>query len=64
MKLEPDYKSDDSILDEDSDYDSLELVDSNTHGKRKPGKGTSKDKSQEEIEEEKRKSKNGKTCRI
>ena len=40
MKLEPDdYKSDDSILDEDSDDDSVELVDSNTNGKRKPGKG-------------------------
>ena len=34
VKLEPDYKSDDSILDEDSDDDSVELVDSNTDGKR------------------------------
>ena len=54
VKLEPDYKSDDSILDEDSDDDSVELVDSNTNGKRKPGKGTSQDKSQ--LEEEKPKS--------
>ena len=36
IKLEPDYKSDDSILDEDSDDDSIELVDSKTkmYGKR------------------------------
>ena len=57
VKLEPDYKSDDSILDEDSDDDSVELVNSNTNGKRKPGKGTSQDKSQLKIEEEKPKSK-------
>ena len=31
VKLEPDYKSDDSILDENSDDDSVELVDSNTN---------------------------------
>ena len=30
VKLEPDYKSDDSILDEGSDDDSIELVDSKT----------------------------------
>ena len=57
MKLEPNYKSDDSILDEDSDDDSVELVDSNTNGKRKPGKGTSQGKFQDEIEEEKPKPK-------
>ena len=28
VKLEPDYKSDDGILDEDSDDDSVELIDS------------------------------------
>ena len=38
VKLESDYESDDSILDEDSDNDSVELVDSNTNGKRKPEK--------------------------
>ena len=53
VKLEPDYKSDDSTLDEDSDDDSVELVDSNTNGKRKPGKGTSQGKSQDEIKKEK-----------
>ena len=30
VKLEPDYKSDDSILDEDSDDDSVKLTDSKT----------------------------------
>ena len=50
VKLEPDYKSDDSILDEDSDDDVVELVDSNT-------KGASQEKSQDEIEKEKPKSK-------
>ena len=53
MKLEPDYKSDDSILDEDSEDDSVEPVDSNTNGKRKPGKGASQGTSQDKIEEEK-----------
>ena len=53
VKLEPDYKSDDSILNEDSDEDSVELVDSNTHGKRKPEKVVSQEKSQDKIEEEK-----------
>ena len=57
VKLEPDYKSDDSILDEDSDDDSVELVDSNTNFKRKLGKSTSQDKSQNETKEEKPKSK-------
>ena len=52
VKLEPDYKSDDSILDEDSDDNSAEL-DSNTNGRRKPGKGASQGKSQDEIEKEK-----------
>ena len=54
MKLEPDYKSDDSILDEDSEDDSVELTDSKTqlYGKRKPKEGSSKGKSQFEIEEE------------
>ena len=51
VKLEPDYKSDDSILDEDSDDDSVELVDSNTTNKRKPEKGISQEKSQDEIKE-------------
>ena len=41
VKLEPDYKSDDSILDENSDDDSIELVDFNANGQRKPGKGAS-----------------------
>ena len=54
MKLEPDYKSDNSILDEDSDDDS---VDSNTNDKRKSEKGASQEKSQDEIEKEKPKSK-------
>ena len=57
VKLEPDYKSDDSILDEDSDDDSVELVDSNTNDKRKPEKGASQGKSQDEIEKEKPKPK-------
>ena len=57
VKLEPDYKSDDSILDEDSDNDSVELVDSHTNGKRKPGRGASQEKSQDEIKEEKPKTK-------
>ena len=57
VKLELDYKSDDSILDEDSDDDSVELVDSNTNGKRKPEKGASQEKSQDEIEKEKPKPK-------
>ena len=51
VKLEPDYKPDDSILDEDSDDESVELVDSNTNHKRKPGKGASPEESQNEIEE-------------
>ena len=55
MKLEPDYKSDDSILDEDSDDDSVELTDSKTklYGKRKSKEDSSKGKSQFEIGEEK-----------
>ena len=55
VKLEPDYKSDDSILDEDSDDDSVELTDSKTqlHGKRKSKQDSSKGKSQFEIVEEK-----------
>ena len=55
VKLEPDYKSDDSILDEDSDDDSVELTDSKTqlYGKRKSKEGSSKGKSQFEIVEEK-----------
>ena len=54
VKLEPDYKSDDSILDEDSDDDSVELTDSKTqlYGKRKSKEDSSKGKSQFEIEEE------------
>ena len=54
VKLEPDYKSDDSILDEDSDDDSVELTDSKTqpYGKRKSKEDFSKGKSQFEIEEE------------
>ena len=54
MKLESDYKSDDSILDEDSDNDSVELTDSKTqlYGKRKSEEDSSKGKSQFEIEEE------------
>ena len=51
VKLEPDYKSDDSILDKDSDDDSVELIDSNTTGKRKSEKGISQEKSQDEIKE-------------
>ena len=57
VKLEPDYKSDDSILDEDSDDDSVELVDSNTNDKRKSEKGASQEKARDEIEREKPKSK-------
>ena len=54
VKLEPDYKSDDSILDEDSDDDSVELIDSKTqlYGKRKSKEYSSKGKSQFEIGEE------------
>ena len=53
VKLEPDYKSDDSILDEDSDGDSVELTDSKTqlYGKRKSKQDSSKGKSQFEIVE-------------
>ena len=55
VKLEPDYKSDDSILDEDSDDDSVELTDSITqkYGKRKSKEDSSKGKSQFEVVEEK-----------
>ena len=55
IKLEPDYKSDDSILDEDSDDDSVKLTDSKTqlYGKRKSKEDSSKGKSQFEIGEEK-----------
>ena len=55
VKLEPDYKSDDSILDEDSDDDSVELTDSKTklYGKRKSKEDSCKGKSQGEIREEK-----------
>ena len=55
VKLEPDYKSDDSILDEDSDDDSVEWTDSKIelHGKRKSKEDSSKGKSQGEIGEEK-----------
>ena len=52
-KLEPDYKSDGSILDEDLDDDSVELVDFNT-------KGASQGKSQDEIVKVKPKPKKGK----
>ena len=53
VKLEPDYKSDDSIPDEDSDDDSVELTDSKTqlYGKRKSKQDSSKGKSQFEIVE-------------
>ena len=53
VKLEPDYKSDDSILDEDSDDDSVELTDSKTqlYGKGKSKQDSSKGKSQFEIVE-------------
>ena len=55
VKLEPDYKSDDSILDEDSDDDSIELVDSKT---KVYGKGKSPEiPSELEIEEKEPKSK-------
>ena len=57
VKLEPDYKSDDSILDEDSDDESVELVDSNTNDNRKLEKGASQEKSQNEMEKENPKSK-------
>ena len=55
VKLEPDYESDDSILDEDSDDDSVELTDSKTplSGKRKSKQDSSKGKSQVEIIEDK-----------
>ena len=55
VKLEPDYESDDSILDEDSDDDSMELKDSKTQqsGKRKSERDSSQGKSQFEIVEEK-----------
>ena len=55
VKLEPDYKSDDSILDEDSDNDSVELTDSKTqlYGKKKSKEDSSRGKSQVEIGEEK-----------
>ena len=55
VKLEPDHKSDDSILDEDLDDDSVELTASKTHlyGKRKSIEYSSKAKSQGEIGEEK-----------
>ena len=55
VKLEPDYESDDSILDEDSDDDSMELTDSKTQqsGKRKSERDSSQGKSQFEIVEEK-----------
>ena len=55
VKLEPDYKSDDSILDEDSDDDSVELTGSKTqlYGKRKSKEDSSKGKSQFGIVEEK-----------
>ena len=54
VKLEPDYKSDDSFLDEDSDDDSVELTDSKTqlYGKRKSKQDSSKGKSQFEVVEE------------
>ena len=45
VKLEPDYKSDDSILDEDSDDDSVELADSNTNDKITSEEGASQEKS-------------------
>ena len=55
VKLEPDYKSDDSIMDEDSDDDSEGLTDSKTqlYGKRKSKEDSSKEKSQFGIVEEK-----------
>ena len=58
VKLEPDYKSDDCILDEDSDDDSMELVDSKTkmYGKRK----SPEIPSELEIEENEPKPKGGK----
>ena len=51
----PDYKSDDSILDEDSNDDTVKLTDSKTqlYGKRKSKEDSSKGKSQFEIVEEK-----------
>ena len=59
VKLEPDYKSDNSILDEDSD-DSIVETDPKTKlfGKRKTQEGkSSKDQSHNEIEERKPQSK-------
>ena len=61
VKLEPDYKSDDSILDEDSDSDDS-IVETNPKtklvGKRKTQEGkSSKGQSQNEIEEKKSQSK-------
>ena len=55
VKLEPDYKSDDSILDEDSDDDSVVLTDSKIQlcGKRKSKQDSSKGKSQFKRVEEK-----------
>ena len=52
VKLEPDYKSDDSILDEDSGDDSVELTDPKTqiHEKRKSKEASSKEKSQSKKE--------------
>ena len=59
VKLKPNYKSDDSILDEDSDDDSVELTDSTNqlYGKRKSKGDSSKEKFQFEIKEEKPESK-------
>ena len=55
VKLESDYKSDDSILDEDSDDDSVELTDSKSqlYEKGKSKQDSSKGKYQFEIVEEK-----------
>ena len=63
VKLEPDYKSDDSILDEHSDDESVELVDSNINDNRKLGRGIPQEKFQDEIEKEKPNPKKEK-CRI
>ena len=64
VKLEPDYKSDDSILDEDSDSDdSIVETDPRTKviGKREIQEGkSSKDQSHDEIEERKPQSREGK----
>ena len=59
MKLEPDYKSDDSILDEYSDDDSVELTDSKTqlYGKKKSERNSSEEteeKPKHESKQEKR----------